>query len=1345
MKTGESKSTHSQHHSDGEKASGGRDRPFFSEAATGQPPFFTASPLGLGIQTKPAKAASFFQASQALQRMPVFESDADPQVQPKTFLQRQEDTAPESDDETDTETNLQAKPMGAAAAAPDDGEETGPPQAKLTIGRPNDRFEREADAVADRVVASKNSSSPVGPVSQPIQKLPQVQRQTNDGSTANSNVARQLNSSQGSGSSLDGNTRQEMESAFGADFSSVRIHTDSEASQLSQGLGARAFTHGSDIYFNKGEYSPGSSAGKHLLAHELTHTVQQGKAIQRQAADTSPNLQMAPGDAAQAAVSSEVVDVSASIFQPSEKVKTEIAAQGKKGLEVRVILRGVTSEGRIKIRLDSRGNYQSLGRGSMLLLNDWAKQMGQMYVNFSVKNNNITGGFASFTKGGGRSKDWLQVLKKNSAYLGGLGLNIGKLPKPVNSFENGKLILGVNELKVVVGGYVDAKFNLLLENTNKPKIDATADIDVQGLAKGTLSLDNSKDKLSGQVSLSIAFKAFNGEAQVKYNPDGTVDINGKAAYSADKLSGEISFVATDTASANRFTKDAIAAAGGKEKVQDAPPPAPVPAPKEGKKKRSLAATGQLAFNLTTWFAGTVNVVVDGKGQVTVIGKIAPPAEIILFEQKDWEKELISFEAKAYYGVPLVGNLNLFANISLHALAKLGPAKLYNIEILGTYSTDPSIQKNIQISGSLNISAYAGLRLRAEGGAGVELAGHDLKFGVGLNADLGVKAYADARPTIGYRDPGVFFISGTLEMVAQPTLGLGGDFFIELDSPWWSPAPDKKWLWPLFSKEWPLGDPIGLNASLKEYELGSGKVPEVELKQPRFDPSKFMTSMVDDKLPNKSGAKGEGKGTFKDDGSVPKSEVKPKQAGPKPKDAKLGQKGTSPQGGKSAQPNPKGTKDQTNMQAMANAAKLLTALKAKAPLSKAELDQELAKVKSQARGVSFTIQAKDEKWIVTPKVGTKSGKKLELEKASQSSNKLVEDGDVGETQIISVEGETHKLWIEVKGNSATPMIASDPSPLDRFLDRKDVKALENSSNHVSEARRLLKETNLDAEAVLNAAAGNKSEIAEKKDKETEKDMRELSAHLKWILKALKEYKPDHPKVDLYSNLAGTVKGYTPHHVPPKGLANWMYKQIISIPEDIRKLTDIQPIYSAARAAKKEHDNGGQNLSCILIHHHTHIGKKDNENFEYRAHHGKKTAELIAQKMREKGIEPIIKGGKPLTDPIDVVAELRDRDEGGEDQVPIGQPSTQFYQKELDSALGDVKANQKEEVESFLTSIQNVFGRAHYQSRAAVKVALANSVGKDGPPEKQQTALNDLKTEASESWLAIHSKIDKITKF
>jgi hypothetical protein len=66
-----------------------------------------------------------------------------------------------------------------------------------------------------------------------------------------------------------------MEPAFGADFSGVRVHSDSKAHGLNQSLQARAFTTGQDIFFRGGEYNPGSSAGKELVAHELTHVVQQ--------------------------------------------------------------------------------------------------------------------------------------------------------------------------------------------------------------------------------------------------------------------------------------------------------------------------------------------------------------------------------------------------------------------------------------------------------------------------------------------------------------------------------------------------------------------------------------------------------------------------------------------------------------------------------------------------------------------------------------------------------------------------------------------------------------------------------------------------------------------------------------------------------------------------------------------------------------------------------------------------------------------------------------------------------------------------------------------------------------
>lgn len=88
-------------------------------------------------------------------------------------------------------------------------------------------------------------------------------------------VERSIDGARGAGQGMDHGTRSRMEGAFSADFSGVRIHDDARANGLSQSLSARAFTTGRDVFFRQGEYSPGTSSGRELLAHELTHVVQQ--------------------------------------------------------------------------------------------------------------------------------------------------------------------------------------------------------------------------------------------------------------------------------------------------------------------------------------------------------------------------------------------------------------------------------------------------------------------------------------------------------------------------------------------------------------------------------------------------------------------------------------------------------------------------------------------------------------------------------------------------------------------------------------------------------------------------------------------------------------------------------------------------------------------------------------------------------------------------------------------------------------------------------------------------------------------------------------------------------------
>lgn len=84
-----------------------------------------------------------------------------------------------------------------------------------------------------------------------------------------------INSIRGGGQPLRESDRSFMERRFGIDFSGIRVHTDSNAVQMSRELNAQAFTVGRDIYFGAGKYSPSTSSGKRLLAHELTHVVQQ--------------------------------------------------------------------------------------------------------------------------------------------------------------------------------------------------------------------------------------------------------------------------------------------------------------------------------------------------------------------------------------------------------------------------------------------------------------------------------------------------------------------------------------------------------------------------------------------------------------------------------------------------------------------------------------------------------------------------------------------------------------------------------------------------------------------------------------------------------------------------------------------------------------------------------------------------------------------------------------------------------------------------------------------------------------------------------------------------------------
>lgn len=152
-------------------------------------------------------------------------------------------------------------------------------QPKLRVGEPGDRFELEADRVADEVVSRgvapqvQTAVSPEGPPDEEVQRreaghVPQR--------PAHEEGPELPPAGSGEGRPLPDVVRGEVEAAFGVSFSPVRIHTGESAAAMSDDLGANAFTHGRDIYFARGRFAPETREGRHLLAHELTHVVQQG-------------------------------------------------------------------------------------------------------------------------------------------------------------------------------------------------------------------------------------------------------------------------------------------------------------------------------------------------------------------------------------------------------------------------------------------------------------------------------------------------------------------------------------------------------------------------------------------------------------------------------------------------------------------------------------------------------------------------------------------------------------------------------------------------------------------------------------------------------------------------------------------------------------------------------------------------------------------------------------------------------------------------------------------------------------------------------------------------------------
>ena len=289
-------------------------------------------------------------------------------------------------------------------------------QAKLNVGKPGDKYEVEADTVADKVVSKQQGGvlggdstffSPtvtptvqkqedtevqeksiaqnitptvqLAPAEEEVQskeeenvqakedeevqrkeeenvqakedeevqrkeeenvqaKEDEVQAKLSVSTPKKTNLSSRIKSAKGKGSEMPSALKSNMESGFGADFSGVRIHTGSDSVQMNKDLGAKAFTNKNDIFFNEGKFSPDSKDGQTLIAHELTHTIQQGASKPKDAANGA--LQKAKGAVASGtATGGDVADL-ASAAGEAKAVGAEVKegakldkVEGKQGVK----------------------------------------------------------------------------------------------------------------------------------------------------------------------------------------------------------------------------------------------------------------------------------------------------------------------------------------------------------------------------------------------------------------------------------------------------------------------------------------------------------------------------------------------------------------------------------------------------------------------------------------------------------------------------------------------------------------------------------------------------------------------------------------------------------------------------------------------------------------------------------------------------------------------------------------------------------------------------------------------------------------------------------------------------
>lgn len=714
--------------------------------------------------------------------------------------------------------------------------------------------------------------------------------------TVSDDVERRLDRSEGRGEALPRGVRRAMEDRLGDDLSDVRVHKDAEARSLARRLDAQAFTTGRDVYFGEGKYRPGTREGDALLAHELTHTVQQKRGGgERAARKTTVSRPGDPDEVEAERVAREVTapDRPREAAADIQRQPAETGLAPETGAAAGASAGGGAAGGGGGEAAGGEGAFTLRLPGGGVELDLTSAEGGRLQVDLSPYSERVPGlrlgtlearvrrgRFAGGRIGAGVSVPFVEGdVTLSVTREGELGDASGDLTVELPSFARGQLewryaagelsgslTVGSDEITVPRLPLKDSSLTVSVAGERlSVEGHATTDDSIPGLSEGRLSVayDDQRETFTVAINADLDVPGLEASSfTIEKDEEGVWKGSGEAAASFAGASGSVhleheSFELVRGEGTVGYSRGPLA---GSITVRLTPPAEGEPG------ELAIHGEGDLTVQIAPWLTGTGHAVLHPDGNVDLEGALTFPDEVELFKERKFEKTLFQLDQEfPLWGItiPVVGSIGLIAEIhaKLGARTKFGPGVLRDILVEGTYSTrsgkapeaggdaasgtgvpEEAPEPSFAVSGEFFVPAGAELVIIVGGGVGLAVLVAKLTGGIDLVGTAGAYATLSVRPRFQYED-GKYSFKGLAEIQAAAVATLGVDAYAaaEVGIGWLSKEVWRK-NWNLAAFVWDPGISLGMRAAI-DYTLGEPFEPNLEFEPVEIDPKSLVKSAM----------------------------------------------------------------------------------------------------------------------------------------------------------------------------------------------------------------------------------------------------------------------------------------------------------------------------------------------------------------------------------------------------------------------------------------------------------------------------------------------------------------------